>query len=53
MRIIHKWKGCRTGNSMGSMLMLKFIFCGNGNYFKITYFQKIYQLLVKLILNKE
>ena len=40
MRFIHQWKGCHTGNSMGSMLMLKFIFGGNGNCFKITYFEK-------------
>ena len=53
MRFIHQWKGCHTGNSMGSMLILKFIFGGNGNYFKITYFEKIYQFLVMFILNKE
>ena len=53
MSIIHQWKGCHTGNSMVSMLILKFIFGGNGNYFKITYFEKIDQVLVKFNLNKE
>ena len=53
MSIIHQWKGYHTGNSMGSMLMLKFMFVGNGNYFKITCFEKIDQVLIKLKLNKE
>ena len=53
MSIIHQWKSYHTENSMGSMLMLKLMFGGNGNYFKITYFKKIDQVLIKLKLNKE